>query len=418
MKSMILLPLPFVLTSLSAAYAECIPTGDYVITIDCTTSVGEQLYFEGQRPSYVNVNEGVSIGGSEVGVTIAGHDMKITVGGRIDGSQHGIALQQVEGPDQYGGELRQKLRVDIQNGAVVSGNEVAVQVFEDPQIDSQTEFTIINSGLITSSTTGVDLGLNSGVDNAGQINSNSHAVVGDYRSFVSNSGGVIESFSGDAVRTNRGAAYNSGHIKALNGAAIRATGVHYDPKYRYSSTVSNFETGVIEGDIGVDFSVSDETRVFNYGNITGHGGTAVRMSSGHDVFNMWGGSLSGSVDMGAGDDEMWFGTGLVYYASGEYADGGVLDGGDGDDYMYLGIYRDSVYDLYYEDNVLNMKSYAYYGNTFHIRIAGFETIEFYDMVFNPDYGATSPVPLPAGAVLLASVLGLGIGLRRRRRLNG
>lgn len=387
------------------AYARCdVVQNPTNTTITCNTSTEGGLEFSGQDHFNMTVSEGVSVSGPDTGLALSTRYMNLGNDGVISGGRTGIALLPLKDGNEA---IPQELQIG--NRGSIRGQEVAISVTEDPARDRDVYVSVYNggdfhNGAITSAGVGIQLGERGFVNNKGSIISTGDAVRGGSGTSVANYR-LIESAQGDGVRTAVGDASNYGHIRALNGAAIRATQAQ-------TSTVYNFHTGRLEGEVGIDHRAAGVSNIHNYGHITGHGGVAVRASDGADTLSFWGGSLQGSVELGAGDDRLQFGRDLLGGMSGEFAGGGILDGGDGHDLVNMGLYSDSISDIYYERDVLHLETFAAGEATLLMRFRGFEVLRFYDLEYEVEDPA--PVPLPSGILFLIGALGAGMGLRRLR----
>ncbi|WP_299191576.1 autotransporter domain-containing protein [uncultured Erythrobacter sp.] len=270
--------------------------------------------------------------------------------------------------------------ISLLNGGTVN-NDGSVSTSSDFSfaVDALDDATVVNNGSISTagaSSVGVNMGDNSSLSGTGSITTvgdDSIAVIAQDNSVIDfgagsavttsgvNAGGVVVlgngsvtnagdiATSGDGAQgvtvTGDATVNNSGSVSAdlargfdIGGAAdftnsgSVTSGNSDGVRFAGSATASN--SGSISGVTGIA-GEGDAQTVVNSGSITGTGGTAVALGDGADSFEQAaGGSTSGDVDLGLGDD-----TFVLSGTSSSIA--GSIFGGDGTDTALLGGTLDS-----------------------------------------------------------------------------
>ena len=197
----------------------------------------------------------------------------------------------------------------VENYGIIRGADDGVQLEDDA--------TVINhaTGEIYADDEGVNINTdNATLTNAGLIEAGDDAVNAARGATITNSG-IIRSVGGDqdAVDLDSGTVVNSGTIMAIG----TQDGIDFDPSGD-SSSVTN--SGLIEGNVGINVDPADTgaQTIVNSGTITGRGGVAMDLGAGDDTLEIAGGTINGTVELGAGTDTLVVsraGTGLVTFTS-------------------------------------------------------------------------------------------------------
>jgi hypothetical protein len=289
---------------------------------------------------------------------------------------------------------------------------------EDDPLNENTAAQIIdNHGLIE----GYETGDNAIILNSGTIEAQDDAVQFGQNGKLTNSG-TIRSFRNlntdaeqqDGIDLDSGEVINeaTGLIEAEANAGIDFDGSDI------TSYITNF--GQIRGTTGilVDKGEVDPLNentaaqiIANHGLIEGSEGLAIDVGAGNDRLDLYTGStLKGGADFGTGEDEL----NIVDLLVGPIAGLNVFDGGVGLDIVGFGdLDIGNLFRARLDDQVLTLALRS--GNTgYSLRLTNWEGYRFGDTVYSRDEVLeVAPVPLPAGAFLLAGALG-GLALLRRR----
>jgi hypothetical protein len=258
----------------------------------------------------------IQAGKSAVCALSGGHAITIGSNGSLYGSFSGILLD--ENGDEVGGNI-------VQNSGSVGTSMVALGPYGIAISAHSSNNQVLNTGTI-SGYLGVTLGLggvlvfpagntvvtsssNNSVVNSGTINATSSAVTlfGDGSSLNNDKGGTITGAFTVALYGNAQgtiSVFNAGTIQSTNGTAI---------------------TGADEADL-----------IHNSGAIAG----SIFLNDGNDLYDGGLGTISGAIDLGAGDDVAYGGAGAESLDGG--ADNDTLEGGGGNDTLNGGAEIDTA----------------------------------------------------------------------------
>ena len=264
--------------------------------------------------------------------------------------------------------------VSLLNGGTVN-NDGSIETASDFSfaVDALDDAVVVNNGSITTagaSSVGVSIGDNSSLSGTGSITTSgddSIAVIAQDNSVIDfgagssvttsgvNAGGVVVlgngsvTNAGDIATTGDGAqgvtvtgdatVNNAGSVSAALARGFDIGGVAdftnsgsitsgNDDAVRFAGGATATNSGSISGVTGIT-GEGDAQTVVNSGSIEGTGGTAVALGDGADSFEQAaGGSVTGDVDLGLGDD-----TFVLSGTSSSIA--GTILGGDGSDTAVL-----------------------------------------------------------------------------------
>ncbi|MBN9670520.1 VPLPA-CTERM sorting domain-containing protein [Roseibium aggregatum] len=416
-----------------------------------TTASGEDAIKLKDTGSTIN-NSGTIAGGDEA--IVGGDGMTVVNSGQISAVDQGIVGETENDADANS--------VTVKNSGKIQTSDRAINVGDG------TGLSVENSagGLIEAQDEGIQGGDNLSVDNAGTISAVEKAVDanGDNARITNAATGVIKSSANEAIETGDFAEItNHGEISGFDDAIqvgenavivnhgtiantqtpadlaanpsleaqdaididsgeitnfgeIRSTtnsAIDFDPGAK-SSQIENF--GLISGTIAVNTDDADTQgqEIINAGALIGTSGTALYLGAGQDTLvSLAGSSIIGGADFGDDNDSMVFSYDFFDTSIGAFGDGGLFDGGDGEDSItFLGLLSSDV-EVSMENGILLLTALGLSGDT-TLRLVSWENFYFLDGALT--YSQLTAVPLPAGALLFGSALaGLGLVSRRRSR---
>lgn len=424
--------LPLLLAALPAA-AVCVETAPD--SFDCTDLQTGGIEIDADDAS-VTVRSGAIVANDDGNaVEFNGDNSTVRNSGTLQASNDGV-------DGKTGLTVVNDGEIDVQGRGVDADDEDDVSVTNNGTINAPEDDGIRlgnganasfdNSGSLLSGDEGFEAGDNAAlVNRAGaSIRAVEDAVQVGENAMISNEG-LIESFDpeggGDGIDMDSGIVINSGIISAVDG-----DGIDFDESLTGTPSVI-LNTGSISGRSAIlvetdpaEGANTSEQGVVNSGTLTGTDGTALLLGAGNDALIVEVAepgdmpAIFGTTDMGADDDRVGFFNQLT--GGMIYGDGldGLFDGGEGSDIAlfsaeapeFLGARTGSDESLLLDFSDGAMR-----------QTLSFVNVEFFG--FGADgIGADvalvsagdlppSPVPLPAGLVLLGAGLA-GLSVLRRR----
>ncbi|MEO1548947.1 MAG: VPLPA-CTERM sorting domain-containing protein [Pseudomonadota bacterium] len=364
-------------------------------------------------PSIVT-NDGNIIGGSD---GVQGKDYLVVnnnAGGTITAAKNGV---EAEGRDN----------VTVTNFGLIDAAAKGIRARPDGA-DGGSDNTLVNVGTVRAGTEGFEAGDTATVVNTGLIEAGEDAVqVGNGADIQNLAGGVIRSnglfdpdegkMVGDAIDMDSGTVYNEGEILSAVDAAI-----DFDGNETGIGEIINTQTGVIRGAQGITVekgpvepaNVSAQI-IENYGVIEATNGLALDLGLGDDAYTHGATAMIiGGADFGGGEDILDVKGGAMGALGG--ASLATFDGGADTDTVLLEDYALTDVSFTTEAGGTVLMSLMNGGSqSLTARLLNWENAVIGQTTYSIASLATvTPVPLPAGVLLLGSAL-FGLGALRARQ---
>jgi len=316
----------------------------------------------------------------------------------------------------------------IQGGDFVEVENSGAITAKEKGIDANGRGLILTNepagSIMSTANEGVEAGDDAIILNAGEIKAFDDAIqVGENATIVND--GLIENtqtaqdlIDDPSLEAQDAIDIDSGFISNASTGRIISTvdaAIDFDPTTD-ASFIDN--AGVIKGTIAVNTAKAEgsdpadegQQTINNSGLLEGTSGLALDLGLGDDTLNMMmGGTMMGRADFGAGLDSLIFDTNYAFDM--DFAGGALLDGGDDFDTVFFdnllfadltvkGVAGDTVKFLVFDTYELNLTSWESFSFSDDRRVM---------------CDQLTPVPVPAGVVLLGSGIAVMAVARRRQR---
>ena len=419
MKTTIALSTVALLMTSAAAYADCSANGNTVVC----SGLDPDGFDDSTDFLSVTVEPGAVVTDSGDAMKIEGFGNDLTNNGTIDGGDEAVVGGDLLTVTNNGDILASDKAIDTEGfdglwldnyGQIVAGDK-AVRAGPDSAGVGGNGLTLFNAAgaLIDAGDEGVETGNDALIENFGTIIADEDAIQLGENGWIYNEGDILSrGVDGDGIDIDSGQIENTGLIAstAPDGAGVDVDAAFGDLIVINSGVIAG-ATGILveDGSGGPANTVSQQ--IANFGVIQGFGGDAFYLGAGRDLVAMGAGSLLiGAGRFGDDDDGMFFDFGYFDSFAGVFPS---LFGGQGIDQLgFADVSSRDVLTSFGAQGALTLDVFGAAGQS-TVSLFEFEKIVFADGAYRVGSTGLSPVPLPAGGVLLAAALAT-LALRRRR----